>query len=555
MFHALDPNTPTIFGFPEFLAGLALMVLAWTIADTRYRFRISTAPLPLQGITFGVVAVVGVLTLLTDLWIAETWLVPTGYTMSPARWQALLAGLVLATFLTWAWFGLIRPPRYSKANAERFAKALYHTVLNGSPTELAVIAEELAYSAESLIEHATDWDREQRQENSIDERSDVQAYADDILLILADKRLCRTMAETSPGTALRLFREISRSEKYGISIEGFARNFVAAAIRDKNSFIYHETDEFEAGLIGHHQPLLTVMYGNYKMVRKIPDLLSPWHFDYQEWDAAQWGAYCSLLTTAFRNYVQTSLGRDTHVLTYAIKNLENAVSDLYTLDGSTKLEWKAPPLARLRVVMDCLANLVKILNEKPVRSLTRKRPDVGYSFSDPYTQIAETFEAIIFAASKVQGPKDVSWWVQHNTVWGKVFHFSNLAGEAGDLIKFKLRRLLYNEIAEMGRFPNFKSATILGLCLNVLGLELSSAAHFSDSRALHKAVLSWTKKYYASLYAYNSEVAEDCLVEGMSYDVTGNRIVQTYPRGGLRRTAHYKYLELDPVVPGLIGKP
>ena len=65
-FMPLGGNGQKFFGFSEFLAGLALMVLAWTIADVRYRFRVRTAPVPLLGITFSVVAAVGVLTLLTD---------------------------------------------------------------------------------------------------------------------------------------------------------------------------------------------------------------------------------------------------------------------------------------------------------------------------------------------------------------------------------------------------------------------------------------------------------------------------------------------------------
>lgn len=47
-FIPLDANAPKFFGFSEFLASLALMVLAWTIADIRYRFRVMTTPLPLQ---------------------------------------------------------------------------------------------------------------------------------------------------------------------------------------------------------------------------------------------------------------------------------------------------------------------------------------------------------------------------------------------------------------------------------------------------------------------------------------------------------------------------
>ena len=35
-FFPLSPSDPKFFGFSEFLAGLALMVLVWTIGDVRY---------------------------------------------------------------------------------------------------------------------------------------------------------------------------------------------------------------------------------------------------------------------------------------------------------------------------------------------------------------------------------------------------------------------------------------------------------------------------------------------------------------------------------------
>ena len=110
-FIPLDGNGQKFFGFSEFLAGLALMVLAWTTADVRYRFRVQTAPIPLLGITFSVVTAVGILTLLTDLWRAEQWLVPEGTLLTPGSWQAILGGLFLLTFLTWTWFAFIQPPK------------------------------------------------------------------------------------------------------------------------------------------------------------------------------------------------------------------------------------------------------------------------------------------------------------------------------------------------------------------------------------------------------------------------------------------------------------
>lgn len=216
-FIALDGSGQKFFGFSEFLAGLALMVLAWTIADVRYRFRVQTAPVPLQSITFSVVTAVGVLTLLTDLWRAEQWLVPKGNLITPASWQALLGGLFLLTFLTWAWFAFIRPLSYGRFNAERFALTLYRSILKGSPAELSIIADELAFSVRALVRHATDAGRLKNYriyegEKKIRVPPKVEGYANDLLLLIADRRLCRAIVESSPGTALVLFSEMSEKK-------------------------------------------------------------------------------------------------------------------------------------------------------------------------------------------------------------------------------------------------------------------------------------------------------------------------------------------------------
>lgn len=264
-FIPLDANAPKFFGFSEFLASLALMVLAWTIADIRYRFRVMTAPLPLQRVTFSVIAAVGLLTLLTDLWRAEQWFVPAGNLLTPASWQAILGGAFLLTFLSWSWFAFIRPPAYSKRNAMRYAQTLYRFILKGDPTELSIIADELTYSIKSLVQYATDrgelknYRLPQEEGKKPKEPPKVTAIANDIMLLIADKRFCRAIVKSSSGTALAVFREVADTKKYGIQIETFSKNIVNEALANKNSFLYHEAEGYESGLIGYHKPLSQAM--------------------------------------------------------------------------------------------------------------------------------------------------------------------------------------------------------------------------------------------------------------------------------------------------------
>lgn len=551
-FIPLDGSGQKFFGFSEFLAGLALMVLAWTIADVRYRFRIQTAPIPLVRITFSVVTAVGVLTLLTDLWRAEQWPVPRGNLLTPSSWQALLGGLFLLTFLTWSWFAFIRPPRYGRSNAERFARTLYRFILKGSPVELAVIADELTYSAAALVRYATDRGRlknyrTEGQEGQSRIPPNVEGYANDLLLLIADKRLCRSVVESSAGTAMAVFRAMADTKKYGIQVETFARNIVNEAIANKDSFLFHETDEYQSGLIGYHKPLSQAMFANYEMAEAIGTLLDPDLYRKRDWDAAQWEAYCRAVLTTFRSYVEGGYGGHSFVLYRAKGYIENAASDLYTLNGLPSV-WDTDSCRRLGVVVRFIQDAVKILDEKGARRdvRLRVRERHGHPRETFYDHIASMIFEVIFSASAVRSPQWGCWSIQHNAVWGDLFHLNHLDGRAGLVVKFKVRRLLYDEIVDMRRFANFKGAKILGFCLNVMGFAIGQGTYDRDSRALQKAVLSWTRKNYVWLHGYNPRVAEACLVDGITYDADNRRLVRTYPAEGLRREATCVYLELEP---------
>lgn len=551
-FTPLYTSEPKFFGFSEFLAGLALMVLAWTIADIRYRFRVRTAPLPLQGITFAMVAAVGVLTLLTDLWRAEHWMVPQGKILTPATWQALLGAVFLLTFLTWAWFAFIRPPVYGRMNAKRYANALYQIVIKGSPSELAVIADEFTHSAKSLIRHATDYGemknyrREGEKEQSEAPSLVEEAYANYILLLIANKRFCRAIVNSSPGTAWALFYEMGETKKYGIQVETFAKNIVNEALANKDSFIFHESEGYESGLIGYHKPISQAMFSNHRMVEAIGTLLDPDIWEKRKWEAVQWKAYCRIVLMTFRDYVEQGLWNHSFVLYRAKGYIEHAASDLYKINEVANNALDDDVQERLRVIIEFIKDAVKILDKKGVPRQLPLRVSEKHTVGNFYDHLAIMIFEVIFSTSAVQAPKNLCWWVQHNSVWHELFNSDSLNGPAGKVLKFKVRRLLYDDVAQMKQFPNLKGAKILGFCLNVMGFTIKDEGYNRDSRALQKAILSWTKKNYTWLHSYNPRIAEACLVDRMTYDLDNQRLVQTYPAEGLRCEPLYVYFSLDP---------
>ncbi|NKJ21961.1 hypothetical protein [Dyella sp. SG609] len=554
-FVPLDGKGPKLFGYPEFLAGLALMVLAWTIADARYRFRVMTAPLPLRRTTYFVVAIVGVLTLLTDLWRAEQWLVPNGNLISPTVWQAILAAAFLLTFLTWAWFAFIRPPIYGKRNARWYAWALYQNILKGVPNELVVVAEELIHSAKALVRYASDGrpSPDMGAKNVRGRTPLVEGLADDLLLLIGDRRFCRTVVESSPATALAIFQEMSEQNKYAINIGTFGKNIVGEAIANKDSFLYNEAEGYDSGLIGYHKPLSQAMFSNYRMVETIGTLLDPHYQVMARWDAEQWEAYCRVVLLTFQDYVEKGAAEHSYVLFRAKGYIENSVSDLYKLNGVAGLAWDNDIYARLRVVVDFIADAIEILGKKPLppHLQLRVKGEHRHLHETFYDHLARMICEVIFHASSVASPWWECWNIQHNLVWDGLFESHKLANVAGKVVMFKVRRQLYDEVARMSDFPNFKGAKILAFCLNVMGLR--EGKDEDRGRALHKAVLAWTRKNYVWLHKYNFRVAETCLVANTAYDEENCRLVKTSPAEGLRREAHYVYLELDPAKPETPG--
>jgi hypothetical protein len=374
----------------------------------------------------------------------------------------------------------------------------------------------------------------------------VIGCANDLLLLIGDKRFCRAIVESSPGTVLAVFHEVAETKKYGVQIETFARNVVNAALTNENSFLYHEAEGYESGLIGYHKPLSQAMFSNYEMVEKIGTLLDPDIDEKYKWDATQWKAYCRVVLITFEDYVKKGYtSQHSYVLYGAKSNIEHAVYDLYKIDKMPSGAWDTDVFKRLGVVVDFIKKAIEVLNSKGMPQHVQLRIRDKRQFGTFYDHLSDMIFEVIFSASQVESPTDLCWAVQHNSAWSEFFNFDKGKEAAMKVLQFKVRRLIYNEVADMGRFPNFKGASILSFCLNVMGLSFKKEKYYRDSNALHKAILSWTKKNFVWLHSYNPRVAEACLIGGITYEQERLRLVKTIPAVGLRREPKYIYFDLD----------
>ncbi|MFZ3018740.1 MAG: hypothetical protein WA056_09825 [Gallionella sp.] len=545
-----------IFGFSEFLAAIALLAVVYTITDVRYKFRIAVTPGFLYVATFGLIAIIGLQTLLTEIWIAENWWVPKTMWITRATWQGIFGLLFLGTFLTWMYYAFISPPIFGRRNARRFAQELYRYILRGNDDELKVIANELARSAKALIRHSRCLPPRNGSNKEVKMKGGVEDYAHDILLLIANRKFCRQIVSASPVTAQAFFEEMACVNKFDIPIGQFARNISSEAVAQKGSFLYEEGERYTSGLMGYLKPVSRAVYGNFQLVEGLASstVASPLDIYFEEqwtWDAKQWRAYCRAILITLRDCLEKECGsQNSYALNRAFGDIESAYRDLYKLNEMPET-YNTDIYERLQVVVEFVKNAIELLDKQknPPKPLNRVRE--GTYPKNIYDHLAILIFDICFAASSVKSPPDTCWSIHYSIVWSTFFSGIN-EGVAWKVVRFKVRRLLYDEIAELSNWPNYKGSGVLGYCLNVLGVSPWTKKRDvnRDGYALAKAVQAWTKKHYLSMQQKNSDVAESVLIGSLSFDKAGSRLIKTY-RKGLNQEVPKTYLELEPASPEL----
>lgn len=530
-------STSSIFGFKDFIAALALLVIIYTISDVRYRFRIAVTPSPLYKISYWFIALIGFGTLLTDIWISEKWLVPNSL-ITATIWQGILASLFLGLVITWMHYAFIKPPVFGRNNFKQFAQELYRIVLKGSETELPIIANELTYSAKSLVTFAAGL-KEIKSITKDDLKPCAEGYANDMLLLIANRKLCRHIVASSPNTAIRFLDAVAESKAYHVPIGLFAKNVSTEAIQNKDSSLYHEDDGYNSGLLGYIKPLSHALYGNYELVESLRNH-STLDIDYKSvlaWDSDQFEAYCRAVQITLKSYLDRGhWGQHSDVLNSALRDIKETTGRAILDIKKTNDDYLNDAWHRLTAGVDFIKdsiNAIAELEPQPEAHTLRvhHRERNRHNHEDFYGKLAEAMFEIVHSAAYIEGPSDKAWSIHYGAVWGEFFRHSDNR-QAWRIVQFKLRRLLYDEIRSIESHLNYKNARVLGICLNVMGLKMGKrSGHGHEYAALKTVILSWTQKNYLHLRQVNSEISDTCLIGGITFDATHSRLVKTYAKG------------------------
>lgn len=535
-----------IFGFSEFLTALALLVLVFSSSDFLYHFRVSVAALPLRTLSFVATVAIGVGTLLTDLWFADQWYAPA-WGVSRAVLQGIFGALFLSTVLLWMWFAYMRPPVFSRWNYKHFYLALFRVVVRGSDAQLAIVAGELVRSAAALVRL---WDPAVlRQDERRDDASPtIAAYANDAILLLNNRKLCRHVVASSPVTAIVFMEEAAAQKRFSLPLGGFARKVTEEALRNRDSILFHE-DSLGADVLGLVQPFSKAMYGNYQLVEGTgPRSDSPLDIDWRlawDLDGEQFEAYCRITLLTFKDYIAGDhYHRHSYSLYRAFQNIGGAGRDLYKLDELGPAWIESPAERRLRAGVHFIEEAIDFLGTRQNLDFgeIRRREDARHR-TNIFDHIAELMFKLVFDATAVTGPPNRAWSVHHNAVWGPLVDFRAQTA-AWKVIRSKFFHLLFDEIKRMEKFPNFKGARILGFCLNVLGLSREQRPGTDPNEyALRKAVLNWVSRNYLKLSEAHPPVASACLIGSITLDAENKRLVKTFAQG-LSLEPSREYLQL-----------
>ncbi|HHA2898915.1 TPA: hypothetical protein ACOFC4_004575 [Stenotrophomonas maltophilia] len=534
-FFHLDPASPKIFGFAELLAGLALIVVAWTIADFRFKFRIATAPIPVARISSVVVMSVSALALLTDLWRAEGWLVPSGGPLTASSWQFVLAALFLLSFFLWGWYAVISPPALTSRTGKKIEHQLFETISNGSPHELAVVADEVRRYAKTLAEEATNYDdayfaatREKRRK-----LTPLESSANHIYGILSDRRMCKAIVKSSPGAAVDLFEAVRSTWRHHVPIGTFGRYLVEEGIADRDSVFYTENRNRAGGLIVFERSIIRTMLSDYFLLKAQPDLLRVDFEKTKVWSSKELQMYSTLVIAAFNGFSMMHLNERRGAFVPAFSVMSDAAEGLTALVGSDDV-LAHESVAKLRVVMQFV--------ESGVAAMSWYQPSDNSELGDRVYEsqdiLSDWVNLIVVQVLNVAAPRLEYWSALDlmQVVTQRTFTSPQFNSWAGKTILRRVRRRLFNMLQVNGGLAGIRVANVVRFCLTGIAVDSSGKFHATHSRVLFLAVKRWLAKNFLAWHQQSPVLALSALSEVCEFDQVKRTITLT--QLALLRTAN-----------------
>lgn len=518
------PPESSFFGFAEYLASFALLLLVLASSDFRFRFRLACATADLRAIGSWLAISIGLALLLIDVWYQNALPIPR-FISNANNLKAILAFVFLFFVYRVLSNAFLRPPVFGPKTAATIFDAAHQFILEGDAERVRIVAEELNRSIPKVIDFAA---KKVDLPKSTNGKLRTEEFAENLLLLFADLRFCRIVVDKAPLFAIICIREVQKNPRKGRPMLQFVRNIGSEFIINKNSSFYQEISGYDSGYLGYSRPVTNAVFGSYRFVENCAEKgFSPLEVGFGEisdFDAIRINGF----VRASLAFVEAYLKEGGYVHSYALNqiflNLEGAVGGTYRLNGVESFH-KMPELDRLQESISFIRKTIDLVDEhySGPRKLHKSNQD-----EDICDLIAKFLFTVIFHSSAVEGPPWTAWDVQHNTVWSMIFGLHQ--NRTTKVVGFKLRRLFLDEIRHMTEFANYKGARAIGFILHIFGPVLRDKKFERDREfsGLHKIVIKWLQKNYLEMRRNSPKVADACLLGSISFDETSQAIVKTY---------------------------
>jgi hypothetical protein len=519
----------SIFGFSEYLASLALLLLVMASSDFRFRFRLVCAREDLRAVGSWLAVSIGFSLLAIDVWFQNKLPIPK-LLSNANNLKAFLALVFLFFVFRVLSIAFLRPPVFGNKTARSIFNAAHQFILEGDSERVRVVAEELRRSIPKIINFASDANVTKK---VVNDEPEIGRFAHDILLLMGDVRFCRVVVDKAPLFAINLLQDIQSNPRASAPIFQFVRNVGEEFITNKNSAFYQEIAGYRSGYLGYSRPITNIVFGSYQFVERCAnENFSPLDVGYSEicdFDGTQMNGYARAALAFVESYIKQGTQVHSYALNRVFQNFEFSLGKLYRLNGNAS-PYNMPEFERLNESMFFVRETIDLLERHTLPHVRLRKRKRETDIKDIYDLLAALIFDAVFHSASVESPAGAAWSVQYGEIWSRVFTLHE--DRTTRIVAFKLRRLVFDEIREMDRYANFKSAGILGYMLNVFGPVVPEKGKARTGWryfiGLHRLTVDWFKKHYLELRKSDPAVAKACLFGSISFEEESHTIVKTY---------------------------
>lgn len=539
-----------VFGIAEFLTAVTIFAAAYSMADERYKFRLAVARIPLPHCFFWATIVVGVALVIVSFWF-ELGLPIPGIVNNPRYFEAAFALVFVLLLGLWIYVAFVNPPRFSRRNASRFGSRMFRDIIDGSEPELAAAVHEFGRSVPVIVEHARRVKIERDLLNGGFKQSvpEASAIASELLLLAGDRRFCRVVARRFPWVASELFRSAATPTLGKLPLAQFSKNIASELFADETTAIHHEDDGFRTGLIGYLKPVSTSLFGDARLVEALAGQagspLDPLWLGTGNWSLRNWETYQKAVSLYLSDRLDKFGLMPSTGLYQICHGFQHACIDLYKVNEMAEGYYQSIEFGKLRIATEFVTDAISLIREKNLTAPRRaKFKDRRVVHKDVFDLLAEVALHLIIEAGAVNTPEFRSWEVQHNTVWNAFTLGDHDESVPFRIFRKRLLQLIWNEITDMERMPNYRGARVIAVCLNTTGLRIDSKPHRPpETRALKRALLRWMRQHFLRIFEQYPDVARSCVGGSITFNEQTLQIVKTYQRS-LGREPHREIFDL-----------